>query len=124
LGNSVLDRPILFPRPIGNGVAAAAMGACGYLVSNQAVFFLTAILAVPAVLALMRIRMGEVGQTKELEVGTAKGRDQDCQPTGMLERIPLDRSATPPSQQHSCSFPPTEAVQSSRLGRIICHGCR
>jgi hypothetical protein len=42
----------------------------------------------------------------------------------MLERIPLDRSATPPSQQHSCSFPPTEAVQSSRLGRIICHGCR
>src|SRR6266511_1279387 len=56
---------------IGNGVAAAAMGACGYLVSNQAVFFLTAILAVPAVLALMRIRMGEVGQTKELEVGTA-----------------------------------------------------
>ena len=56
---------------IGNGVAAAAMGACGYLVSNQAVFLLTAILAVPAVLALMRIRMGEVGQTKELEVGTA-----------------------------------------------------
>ena len=56
---------------VGNGVAAAAMGACGYLVSNQAVFFLTAILAVPAVLALMRIRMGEVRQTKELEVGTA-----------------------------------------------------
>jgi MFS family permease len=56
---------------IGNGVAAAAMGACGYLVSNQAVFFLTAILAVPAVLALMRIRMAEVEQTKELEVGTA-----------------------------------------------------
>src|SRR6266566_2030277 len=56
---------------IGNGVAAAAMGACGYLASSQSVFFLTAILAVPAVLALMRIRMGEVGQTKELEVGTA-----------------------------------------------------
>ena len=55
---------------VGNGVAAAAMGACGYLVSNQAVFFLTAILAVPAVLALMRIRMGEV-ETKELEVDTA-----------------------------------------------------
>jgi MFS family permease len=319
---------------IGNGVAAAAMGACGYLVSNQAVFFLTAILAVPAVLALMRIRMGEVGQTKELEVGTAVtsirsvvtdrrllafagcillfqlanaamlplmggiltmrssewastligacivvpqlvvalfapwvGRVADSwgrrpllvvcfgalalrgilfavvtdpylivaiqaldgvsaavlgvvlplvvaditrgtgrfnlglgivgsavgigaafsttlggyamdhfgrtlafsslatiaacglallwllpetrrvvgalasaaqtapslkserkrsrlSATGMLERIPLDRSATPPSQQHSCSFPPTEAVQSSRLGRIICHGCR
>jgi predicted MFS family arabinose efflux permease len=56
---------------IGNGVAAAAMGACGYLVSNQAVFFLTAILAAPALLALVRIRTGEVERTKELEVGAA-----------------------------------------------------
>jgi predicted MFS family arabinose efflux permease len=37
--------------------AAAAMGACGSLVSSQAVFFLTAILAAPAILALTRIRM-------------------------------------------------------------------
>ena len=36
--------------------------------------------------------------------------------TGMLEWIPLDRSAAPPSQQHSCSFPPTEAVQSLTAG--------
>jgi MFS family permease len=41
---------------IGNGVAAAAMGACGYLVSNQAVFLLTAALAAPAIVALARIR--------------------------------------------------------------------
>ena len=45
---------------VGNGVAAAAMGACGYLVSSQAVFFLTAILAAPAILALGRIRMSDV----------------------------------------------------------------
>jgi predicted MFS family arabinose efflux permease len=45
---------------IGNGVAAAAMGACGYLVSNQAVFLLTAALAAPAILALMRIRTTEI----------------------------------------------------------------
>ncbi len=44
---------------IGNGFAAAAMGVCGYLVSNQAVFFLTAALAAPAILALTRIRMGD-----------------------------------------------------------------
>ena len=44
---------------VGNGVAAAAMGACGSLVSNQAVFFLTAILAAPAILALMHIRMND-----------------------------------------------------------------
>src|SRR5262245_34028560 len=35
---------------IGNGFAAAVMGASGYLVSNQAVFFLTAVLAAPAIL--------------------------------------------------------------------------
>jgi MFS family permease len=45
---------------IGNGVAAAAMGACGYLVSNQAVFFLTAALAAPAILALARIRTSDI----------------------------------------------------------------
>src|SRR5437899_11228503 len=41
---------------IGNGVAAAAMGLCGYLISSQAVFFLTAALAAPAIFALARIR--------------------------------------------------------------------
>ena len=40
---------------IGNGIAAAGMGLCGYI-SNQGVFFLTAALAAPAILALMRIR--------------------------------------------------------------------
>ncbi len=45
---------------IGNGVAAAAMGACGYLVSNQAVFFLTAALAAPAILALASIRASDL----------------------------------------------------------------
>ncbi len=43
---------------IGNGFAAAVMGASGYLLSNQAVFFLTAALAAPAILALWRIRVG------------------------------------------------------------------
>ena len=42
---------------IGNGFAAAAMGICGYLISNQAVFFLTAALAAPAIWALGRIRL-------------------------------------------------------------------
>jgi MFS family permease len=45
---------------IGNGMAAAAMGLCGYLLSNEAVFFLTAALAVPALLALLRIRIQEM----------------------------------------------------------------
>jgi MFS family permease len=45
---------------IGSGVAAAAMGACGYLVSNQAVFLLTAILVGPALIALAQIRMSDI----------------------------------------------------------------
>jgi len=49
---------------IGNGVAAAAMGLCGYLISNQAVFFLTALLAVPAVFALTRIRTSDLVRQK------------------------------------------------------------
>jgi MFS family permease len=56
---------------IGNGVAAAVMGACGYLVSNQAVFFLTAALAAPAFLALARIRKGDVERRKGADIGAA-----------------------------------------------------
>ncbi len=56
---------------IGNGFAAAVMGVCGYLVSNQAVFFLTAALAAPAILALARIRMDDVERPRETEIGAA-----------------------------------------------------
>jgi MFS family permease len=52
---------------IGNGVAAAAMGVCGYLISNQAVFFLTAALAAPAILALVRIRISDVERPRATE---------------------------------------------------------
>ena len=43
---------------LGNAFAAALMGACGYLVSNRAVFLLTAALAIPALLCLRLIRGG------------------------------------------------------------------
>lgn len=61
---------------IGNGFAAAAMGLCGYLVSNQAVFFLTAALAAPAMLALMRIRTGDIDHPRGSEV--AAGSTSVC----------------------------------------------
>ena len=38
---------------IGNGIGAALMGACGYYLSNRAVFFLTAALALGAILPLL-----------------------------------------------------------------------
>lgn len=45
---------------IGNGLAAAAMGACGYLLSARAVFIVTVVLLVPALVALRGIAPAEV----------------------------------------------------------------
>ncbi len=45
---------------IGNGLAAAAMGACGYLLSARAVFVVTAVLLVPALLSLRLIAPREI----------------------------------------------------------------
>ena len=45
---------------VGNGLAAAAMGACGYLLSARAVFIVTVLLLVPALLALRTIAAGEI----------------------------------------------------------------
>lgn len=45
---------------IGNGLAAAAMGACGYFFSAQSVFFVTAALLIPTLFALSRIHPREV----------------------------------------------------------------
>ena len=49
---------------IGAGLAAAGMGACGYLISNQAVFFVTVALCVPTLVALSYIRANEVDPVK------------------------------------------------------------
>ena len=60
---------------IGGGVAAATMGACGHLISTQAVFILTAIMVAPALLALARIRSSDialrVGRSPASEPGSA-----------------------------------------------------
>ncbi len=45
---------------LGNGVAAAVMGTCGYLLSSRSVFLVTFILAIPTLLALSRIREWEI----------------------------------------------------------------
>ncbi len=45
---------------IGNGFAAAVMGACGYLISARAVFIVTVLLLVPALIALRAISPGEI----------------------------------------------------------------
>jgi predicted MFS family arabinose efflux permease len=45
---------------IGNGLAAAAMGACGYFLSARAVFFVTAVLLAPALVALRAMSANEI----------------------------------------------------------------
>jgi predicted MFS family arabinose efflux permease len=45
---------------LGNGVAAAVMGTCGYLLSSRSVFLVTFVLAIPTLLALGRIREREI----------------------------------------------------------------
>ena len=45
---------------LGNGVAAAVMGTCGYLLSSRSVFLVTFALAIPTLLSLARIREDEV----------------------------------------------------------------
>jgi len=45
---------------IGNGVGAALMGACGQYVSERAVFYLTAALTLPALFALLPLRLSAV----------------------------------------------------------------
>jgi predicted MFS family arabinose efflux permease len=45
---------------VGNGLAAAAMGACGYLLSARAVFIVTVLLLVPALIALRSISGSEI----------------------------------------------------------------
>jgi predicted MFS family arabinose efflux permease len=45
---------------VGNGLAAAAMGACGYLLSARAVFVVTMLLLGPALLALRSISAREI----------------------------------------------------------------
>jgi MFS family permease len=54
---------------IGNGLGAALMGACGQYISERAVFWLTAVLTLPALVALIPLR--KVAITKAISHGPA-----------------------------------------------------
>ena len=75
---------------IGNGLAAAAMGACGYFISARAVFFVTALLLMPALLALRSMSPREIdperahGGAAEPSVAVKSTRL-----SGLLRRRPL-----------------------------------
>ena len=73
---------------IGNGLAAGVMGACGYFVSAQAVFFATAVLAVPTLLALWRIRETDVDPVRADGGISACSASQQTATLGRLLRNP------------------------------------
>ncbi|WP_315707026.1 MULTISPECIES: MFS transporter [unclassified Bradyrhizobium] len=60
---------------LGNGVAAAVMGTCGYLLSSRSVFLVTFVLAFPTLIALSRIRDNEIDIARAH--GEAGPRDQE-----------------------------------------------
>jgi predicted MFS family arabinose efflux permease len=59
---------------IGNGLAAAAMGACGYFLSARAVFFVTAVLLAPALVALRAMSANEI-DPERCHGGLSRRRD-------------------------------------------------
>ena len=77
---------------IGNGLAAAAMGACGYFFSARGVFFVTAILLVPALIALRLIAPQEI-DAERAHGGTpqphASERRQSTRLGDLLRQRPL-----------------------------------
>jgi MFS family permease len=73
---------------IGAGLAAAGMGVVGYLVSNQAVFFVTAFLCLPMLFALSRIRADEL-DLERAHGGTPHPQPGD--PTGSIHDVLQNR---------------------------------
>ncbi|MCJ2036289.1 MFS transporter [Methylobacterium sp. J-068] len=67
---------------LGNAVAAAGMGACGYYVSNDAVFYLTAALMVPTLIALSRIRADEIDGPPRAKPSADRAPDDKPAPRG------------------------------------------
>jgi len=70
---------------IGNGLGAALMGACGQYISERAVFFLTAALTLPALVALLPLRGFSFAQA------AAKSQTLPPRKPGQLLRVLADK---------------------------------
>lgn len=71
---------------LGNAFAAAGMGACGYYLSNDAVFYLTAALMVPTLVALSFIRPADGAGPKKA------AREREPQEGGGLRALLTNRA--------------------------------
>ena len=60
---------------LGNGVAAAVMGTCGYYLSSRSVFVVTFLLALPTLYALSRIRARDINNAAQAHGAALKTAD-------------------------------------------------
>jgi predicted MFS family arabinose efflux permease len=74
---------------VGNGLAAAAMGACGYLLSSRAVFIVTVLLLGPALLALRMISPTEIDPERAHGSSPAKRRTRRIRPGALMQNRSL-----------------------------------
>jgi predicted MFS family arabinose efflux permease len=70
---------------LGNGVAAAVMGTCGYLLSSGSVFLVTFVLAIPTLLALARIREREIDPARAH--GSVSRETPDAKATRVVDLV-------------------------------------
>src|SRR5262249_9603418 len=73
---------------IGNGLAAAGMGAVGYFWSTQAVFLVTAAFIIPTLIALAQIRSEEIDPVRA-HGGLAQGQNETAALATLLTSPPL-----------------------------------
>jgi MFS family permease len=81
---------------IGNGLGAALMGACGQYVSERAVFYLTAALTLPALVALMPLRRVAIARPSPAAAlpsaeAAPSGTAAKGAPRGQLVKVLSDR---------------------------------
>ncbi len=74
---------------VGNGLAAAAMGACGYLLSARAVFIVTVLLLGPALVALRMIAPAEIDPERAHGATPVKRHSPPTKPGALMQNRPL-----------------------------------
>jgi MFS family permease len=74
---------------VGNGLAAAAMGACGYFLSARAVFFVTVLLLIPALFALRMINPAEIDPERAHGATPIKQPRQRIKAGALMQSRPL-----------------------------------
>ncbi|WP_375408761.1 MFS transporter [uncultured Methylobacterium sp.] len=77
---------------LGNAVAAAVMGACGYYISNDAVFYFTAALMIPTLVALSFVRPPSMRPAEPNARRQPERDDRAARPEGSIRALLTNRA--------------------------------